>query len=239
MAGFDDQTIVVTGAASGIGKAIATGFLRDEATVVGVDLNHAGLEDLADLGALIVQADVTSEHDVETAINQTVAETGRIDVLFNNAGVAPTGKIEASASGAWEASCAVHLHGALYGMRAAIPHMRAQGYGRIVNTISRVAELAQAGTSAYAAGKAGVWALSRAVAHEVEDVDILVNMLIPGPTNTPIWGRDMPRMQAPEAVYPTARMLASLPADGPSGVVFWDEREYPMFRTLFDETFEH
>ncbi|MEE4300251.1 MAG: hypothetical protein V2J24_12485 [Pseudomonadales bacterium] len=54
-------------------------------------------------------------------------------------------------------------------------------------------------------------------------------MLIPGPTNTAIWGRDMPQMQAPEVTVPTARMLATLPDDGPTGKVFWNEREYPMF----------
>ena len=63
----------------------------------------------------------------------------------------------------------------------------------------------------------------------MSDANILVNMLIPGPTNTPIWGRDLPQLQPPEATYPTARMLATLADDGPTGKVFWDEAEYPMF----------
>jgi hypothetical protein len=59
-------------------------------------------------------------------------------------------------------------------------------------------------------------------------MDILVNGLIPGPTNTAIWGRDMPQLQSPDVVYPTARMLATLPEGGPSGRVFWDEKVYPL-----------
>ena len=123
----------------------------------------------------------------------------------------------------------MHLFGCANGMRAAIPVMRAQSYGRIINTVSRNAEADVPGTSAYAAAKAGMWAASRVAAREVDDADILINMLIPGPTNTAIWGRDMPKLQAPAVTYPTAKMLATLPADGPTGTVFWDEKAYPLF----------
>ena len=116
-------------------------------------------------------------------------------------------------------------------MRAAIPHMRKQRRGRIINTISRNAEMDIHRTSGYAAAKAAMWAASRVTASEVADDDILVNMLIPGPTRTPIWGRDMPQLQEPAVTYPTAKLLASLPAGGPTGKVFWNEAEYPMFQT--------
>ncbi len=106
--------------------------------------------------------------------------------------------------------------------------MRAQGYGRIVNTLSRAAEVAASKGSAYSAAKAALWALTRTAAKETADTDILVNGLIPGPTNTAIWGRDMPHMQGPEVSYPTALMLATLPADGPRGEVFWNEKPYPL-----------
>ena len=115
-------------------------------------------------------------------------------------------------------------------MRAAIPHMRAQNYGRIINTISRNAENDVIGTSAYAAAKAAMWAASRVTAAELQDTNILVNMLIPGPTRTAIWSKDMQNFQEPSATYPTAKMLASFANDGPSGKVYWNETEYPMFR---------
>ena len=84
-------------------------------------------------------------------------------------------------------------------------------------------------TSAYAAAKAGIWSTSRVAAKEVADSDILINMLIPGPTNTQIWGKEMSHLQDPKETYPTAKMLVLLEKGGPSGKVFWDEKEYPMF----------
>ena len=129
----------------------------------------------------------------------------------------------------FERHVAVHLFGCVNGMRAALPHMRRQGYGRIINTLSRNAEVAVPTTSAYAAAKAAMWAATRVTAAEVTDVDILINMLIPGPTNTPIWGRERPNLQPPAATYATARMLATLATGGPTGKVYWNEQEYALF----------
>lgn len=99
----------------------------------------------------------------------------------------------------------------------------ASGIGRAL-----AAESPGSGMSAYGASKAALWALTRTAAKETGDADILINGLIPGPTNTAIWGRDMPRLQPPEAVYPTALQLATLPPGGPSGQVFWDGQLYPL-----------
>ena len=223
------QTIVITGAASGLGRAWTEGFCADGATVIAADINEEGLASLTSNGVHLIRCDVTVNDDVEGAVSLAMERTGRLDVVFNNAGVGYRHTVESSPLGAFEQHVAIHLFGCVYGMRAAIPIMRQQGRGRIINTISRVAEGGQPRSSAYGAAKAGIWAMSRAVAQEVSDANILVNMLIPGPTNTPIWGRDLPQLQPPEATYPTARMLATLPDDGPTGKVFWDEAEYPMF----------
>jgi 3-oxoacyl-[acyl-carrier protein] reductase len=112
--------------------------------------------------------------------------------------------------------------------------MRAQGYGRIVNTVSRGGELAIASNSAYSVAKAALWMLTRSVAAEVRDVDILVNALIPGPTNTAIWGVDRPDLQSPEVVYPHLRYVATLPTGGPSGCVFWNSQEYPFMSRAWE-----
>jgi NAD(P)-dependent dehydrogenase (short-subunit alcohol dehydrogenase family) len=159
-----------------------------------------------------------------------VARTGRVDALFNNAGVGFQRRIEDLADGEFEQHVAIHLFGTVAGMRFAIPIMRRQGYGRIVNTISRAAEAGSPLNSAYAAAKAAIWAATRSAARETADADILINMLIPGPTNTAIWRRDMPQLQPPAVTLPTARMLATLPAGGPSGRAYWNEREYVLFR---------
>jgi NAD(P)-dependent dehydrogenase (short-subunit alcohol dehydrogenase family) len=222
------KTIVITGAASGIGRALAFGFLAEGAAVLAADISEEGLAGLASRGASTQLTDVAEREQVEALIARAVAETGRIDALFNNAGYGARKRVEDTAPGSFEKMIAVHLFGALHGMRAAIPRMRAQGCGRIINTLSRAAEVSAPGQAAYSSAKAALWALTRAAAHETADCDILVNGLIPGPTNTGIWGRDMPRLQSADAVYPTARLLATLPAGGASGQVFWNEKPYPL-----------
>lgn len=226
---LEDRTILITGAASGLGRAWVEHFVADSATVIGADIDEAGLATLAPLGVHTLRVDVADAASVARMVSFAVEETGRLDVLFNNAGLGFGHSVEAAPDGAFERHVAVHLFGCVNGMRAAIPVMRSQSYGRIINTVSRNAEFDAPGTSAYAAAKAGMWAASRVAAKEVGDADILINMLIPGPTNTAIWGRDMPRLQAPAATYPTARMLATLPAGGPTGTVFWDEKPYALF----------
>ena len=223
------KTIVITGAANGIGRAWAEMFSADGAKVIACAKDEEKLLELDKQGMTTVIADVSRPKEVESFINLAVHETGKLDVLFNNAGMGFGYKLEDSPDGGFENHVAVHLFGTVYGMRYAIPHMRKQGHGRIINTISRNAETNVPTTSAYAAAKAGIWSASRVAAKEVADVDILINMLIPGPTNTQIWGREMSHLQEPQATYPTAKMLALLEKGGKSGKVFWDEKEYPMF----------
>ncbi|MEZ5559757.1 MAG: SDR family oxidoreductase [Pseudomonadales bacterium] len=229
------KTIVITGAASGLGRAWSRGFLREGAKVIAADINAAGLQELVDLGAVTVNCDVADEASVRSLMDTAIAETGRVDVLFNNAGIGRNRPFLEVPPGEFERQVAVHLFGMMYGMRYALPVMKQQGYGRIVNTISRAAEFAGGNNAAYSAAKAGMWAATRSVCRECEAEDILINMLIPGPTNTAIWGRDMPNMQSPEVTYPTARMLATLPAGGSRGEVFWNEKPYPIFRALYPQ----
>jgi NAD(P)-dependent dehydrogenase (short-subunit alcohol dehydrogenase family) len=227
------RSIVITGAASGIGRALALGFLADGARVIGADVQPCS--DVADAGGLVREVDVADSAQVSDLIEFARQQTGRVDVLFNNAGYGIRARIEELEPGAFERLVAVHLFGALHGLRAALPVMRAQGYGRVINTLSRAAEVSGPLGAPYAAAKAALWSLTRSAAAENHDLDILVNGLIPGPTNTAIWGRPMPRMQDPEVVYPTARMLATLAAGGPSGQVFWNEKPYPLMDPANDQ----
>jgi len=222
------KTIIVTGAASGIGRVWAERFSEEGAIVYAADINTDALATLStDIRQLVV--DVAEASAVKEMVETAVTETGRLDVLYNNAGLGYGHTIEDSPDGAFEHHIAVHLFGCVNGMRAAIPTMRAQNFGRIINTISRAAEVGQPRTSAYSAAKAAMWSTSRVAARECSDADILVNMLIPGPTNTSIWGQNRPELQSPEVTWPTAKMLATLPTGGPSGKVFWNEKEYPLF----------
>ena len=223
------KTIIITGAANGIGRAWAKMFKEDGAKVIACDVDEPRLKELEELDISAVIADVSKQKEVERLINLAIETTGKLDVLFNNAGMGFGYKLEDFPDGSFEHHVAVHLFGTVYGMRYAIPFMREQGFGRIINTISRNAETDAQTTSAYAAAKAGIWSASRVAAKEVADTDILINMLIPGPTNTQIWGREMNHLQDPEATYPTAKKLALLEKGGPNAKVFWDEKEYPMF----------
>jgi len=224
-----DKTILITGAASGLGKAWSKKFSEEGARVFACDINEEGLIELKDLGIDTQVIDVSSAAHVQSFIESSITDTGKIDVLFNNAGMGFGHKLDSFPDGAFEHHVSVHLFGTVYGMRYALPLMQRQGYGRIINTISRNAETNVEGTSAYSAAKAAIWSATRVAANENIDHNILINMIIPGPTNTNIWGKDMPHLQSPEDTYPTARLLACLEEGGPTGKVYWNEKEYPMF----------
>lgn len=215
----------MTGAASGIGHALASGFLTDGALVVAVDVQRDGLRALEDRGALALAVDVSDPQAVEALVAQAVEHTSRLDVLVNNAGLGFSAPVSEHAPDQFERLLRVNLFGPFYGMKFALPVMQRQGYGRIINLLSRHAEAGAAGFSAYGSSKAALWAVTRSAARETRDENIRVNGLIPGPTQTGM----NPRGQDPERVYPTARMLATLPADGPTGRAFWDLKEYPLF----------
>ena len=186
-----DKTILITGAASGIGRAWAENFHKDGAVVFACDIQANKLSELEDLGINVVSADVSNPHSVQSFINLALEKTGSVDVLFNNAGMGFGYKVDSFPEGSFEHHVAVHLFGTIYGMRYALPIMQEQGHGRIINTISRNAETNVQRTSAYAASKAGIWSASRVAANENHDQDILINMIIPGPTNTNIWGKKL------------------------------------------------
>ncbi len=226
------KSVLITGCSTGIGYQTALLLKEHGYNVFATARCEDDVSRLNELGLNSYLLDVTKYETIHNTIEKILEITGgTLDVVFNNAGMGYGHKLEESPVGAFEHHVAVHLFGCVYGMKNAIPVMRKQGSGRIINTISRNAETNTPGTSAYSAAKAAIWSASRVAAYEVSDTDILINMIIPGPTNTGIWGRDMKHLQSPEATYPTARMLATLKEGGPTAKVFWDEKEYPMFNS--------
>jgi 3-hydroxybutyrate dehydrogenase len=143
------MTVCITGAASGIGHAISNGFLDDGAKVVAVDINSEGLKPLYEKGAITKIVDVTDFTQVKSMVETAVEETGRLDALFNNAGIGIRRNIHEFKDDEYEKVIRVNVFGPVYGIRAAIPVMRSQNYGRIINLVSRAAEAGNDAMSPY------------------------------------------------------------------------------------------
>jgi len=231
------KVVVVTGAGSGIGQALARGFAADGAHVVAFDRAVEGLRVTADGRSLLtVEGDVTTAAGVARLVETALEQHGQIDVLINNAGIADHGAFLEISFEDWARVIEVNLIGLARCTRAVLPGMVARGHGRVINLASRAAE-SKAGRPAYSASKAAVVSFTKTLAAEVRRAgaeDVLVNALIPGPTNTAIWDTPHPEMQSAETVYPHARFIVELPAGGPNGRAFFNSADYAVF-TRFNE----
>ena len=189
------RTALITGAAQGIGLAVAQRFAAEGARLVLVDLNadkvEAAAAQLREAGAaaLAVAADVTAAADVKAAVECALREYGALDIVVNNAGGSGNARafdIEAVTEEIWDRLIALNLKSAFLFCREAMPHMKARGYGRIVNVSSGIARgngrpQATAGAVLpYAAGKAGVLGLTSTLAKMVAESGITVNAVVPG-----------------------------------------------------------
>lgn len=232
---LDGRVAVVTAASRGIGAAIAEAFAEAGADVAisartKEDLDAvAGRIESHGVRAFVHAADLGTREAMSDYVDAVVSEFGRIDVVVNNAGNPGQGTIEGCGAGSFERTMAIHTFSALYALRHAFPHMRTAGYGRVVNMLSRGAEVPNPAAVSYGAAKAALHALTRSAAQDGKPHGILVNGMIPGPTNSAIWGVDRPELQDPAVTWPPARNLMTLPADGPTGKVFWNDAEYRLF----------
>lgn len=226
------RIVLVTGAASGLGHAFARLFRGDGASVAGCDMSGR-LTESEQVCDLARECDVTDPAQVTELVDAVVERFGRLDALVANAGIARTGPLEDVSWKDVEDVVRVNLFGVLHCLRAVLPVMQAQSYGRIVIVASRNGEFCPPGTIGYNVSKAGVVIAARTLAGELGDRDILVNCMIPGPTLTPMFPRGT---RSPDEAYPTVRMLATLPAGGPTGRVFFDLEEYDFFSLFTAET---
>ncbi|MFZ0387980.1 MAG: SDR family oxidoreductase [Solirubrobacteraceae bacterium] len=178
-----DKVCVITGAAGGIGAATAARFEREGAIVVGVDLlEHT-------VGSLSISADITSEDAVVSMYAAARERFGRIDVLFNNAGISPTddASVVDTALDVYERVQATNLRSVFLCCKHGIPHLVASGGGSVINTASFVAVIGSATSQiSYTASKGGVLAMSRELGVEFAKQGVRVNALCPGPVDTPL-----------------------------------------------------
>jgi 2-dehydro-3-deoxy-L-rhamnonate dehydrogenase (NAD+) len=194
------RTAIVTGAATGIGQAIAIRLADAGARVAVVDLNLAGAEESAAAlshGAFAVQADVADAASVGKAVDKVLQQTGQIDILVNNAGIAgPAAYIWDQTDADWQRNIAINLTGVFNFCRAVIPHMRKRSYGRIVNVASIAGKEGNPRMTPYSATKAGVIGLTKSLGKEVATEGICVNAVSPAVVQTQILDQLTPEQVA-------------------------------------------
>lgn len=187
------KAAIVTGAASGIGRATAQLFAREGAHVLAVDLPGKGLADAHKNNERIatLEKSVADNDAAEAIVDGAAKKLGRLDILMNNAGIASNALAEAMTMEQWNRTLAINLTAPFVLCQRAIPHLRASGAGRIINVASVMAEGTDYGLSAYCASKAGVAGVTRTLALELGKFGITANYLLPGAIKTgmtsPLW----------------------------------------------------
>ncbi len=218
-----DKIVVITGAGSGIGRALAAGFCRDGAIVVGFGRTAADLNRVASefgQGRMhCVIGDLAQPADIDRLFAEVQARFGRVDILVNNAALYPKVPFLSASPAQWAEVIQVNVIAMAHCCRAVLPGMLERGFGRVLNVGSFAYRGPIADSSSYSASKAAVAVLTRCIALEIDRAvhpNVLVNEFMPGATRT--------RMSSaggePEDVYQYARNVATLPASGPHGSVF-------------------
>jgi len=182
--GITGKVVVITGASSGLGEATARHLARSGAKLV---LGARRLERLQALAkglslgeGTAVQTDVTHCNQVKHLVDHAVRMHGRIDVILNNAGLMPHSPLERGKVQDWDRTIDVNLKGVLYGIAAALPHMKAQRSGHIINVSSVAGYIVRPGSAVYAATKAAVRVISEGLRQEVKPYNIRVTVISPG-----------------------------------------------------------
>lgn len=186
---FADQAMIITGAGSGLGQAVAERLAADGANLVLVDMNPQGLEDTkqlveqanSEVQTELVTADVTKEEDVKKYVDTAVSTFGKIDGFFNNAGIEGKQNLtEDFGLDEFSKVIAVNLNGVFLGMQYVLKQMHEQGHGSIVNTASVGGIRGVGNQSGYAASKHGVVGLTRNSAREYGEMGVRINAIAPG-----------------------------------------------------------
>lgn len=189
------KVTIITGAGSGIGRESALLFAREGARVVVADINAQAAESVAaeirkqEYEALFIQVDVSKSASVEKLVSQTEQTFGKLDIMFNNAGIFPDndGSVLDTSEEVWDLVMNVNLKGVFFGCKFAIPALLRTGGGSIINTASFVALMGAAVPQiAYTASKGGVLSMTREIAVEFARKKIRANALCPGPVDTPL-----------------------------------------------------
>jgi len=234
------QVALVTGAASGIGRAVAVRFAREGAKVMVADASELGgqetLDQIRAFGgkATFAGIDVSDSSQVTRVVQRTIEEHGDLHILFNGAGILAYGTVLETTEEAWNRMMAVNLTGTFLCSKAALGHMVAKGRGAVINVASTTGSHdACAHAAAYVTSKGGVTLLTRSMAIDYAKLGIRVNAICPGPTDTPMLREaltqreletfaetfPMKRLGRPEEIAGAALFLASEDASFVTGAI--------------------
>ena len=202
------KVALVTGSTSGIGLGIATAFAQQGADIVlngfgdaaEIEKVRAGLADKHGVKVIYDGADLSKGAAVRELVENAVRQLGRIDILVNNAGIQHTALIEDFPAEKWDAILALNLSAVFHGTAAALPHMKKQGHGRIINIASAHGLVASANKSAYVAAKHGVVGFTKVTALETAGQGITANAICPGWVRTPLVEKQITAMAEKDGV---------------------------------------
>jgi 3-oxoacyl-[acyl-carrier protein] reductase len=202
---FNGRTVIVTGAANGIGLALSREFASSGADVVMVDVDRE-IESTAEaIGGRGLVGDVSASKDVDRVVQEAASATGRIDILVNNAGVLRDGLLWKLTDEDWDLVLAVHLGGAFKCTRACVPHFRELGEGRVINVTSYSGLRGNRGQANYAAAKAGVIGFTKTAAKELAHFNVTVNAISPNAETRMVEAIPAEERRALEALIPLRR----------------------------------